>query len=157
MTTKSELIEQVKALQEQIDAMPDDVAFGRTTWQAGEVVEFYRVRSSGVIIKSCDCWGRIKDSEGLGIWFWTKEEAEFWLEKQRLLRDIREFVGRDPDWYDMNEQKFTVTYDCLTEQLSYDRSHCNRIAGEIYIGSTATQAMDVTNKFGDRIKKYFLE
>ena len=105
MKTKAELTNQLqhmmiefKELQDKIAAMPDDVEFGRSALLDDEIVKVWWVSRVGVFVENSYFWRKIKDTEGLNIWFWTKEEAENWLEKQKLLRDIREFVGHDPEF-----------------------------------------------------------
>lgn len=163
MTTKAELIKQMqrmtaeaKALQDRIDSMTDYVAFGRSQHPDDKVVTVWRVFPDGGILEDCYTWGEIKDTEGLNAWFWTREEAENWLEKQKLLRDIREFVGHDPDWSDQEAPKYSVAYGHEMSRLNFvSCSHYQlQAAGGVYVGPSSSQAIDVIDKFGDRIKKY---
>lgn len=158
MTTKAELIEQLqcmtaeaKALQDRIDSMTDYVAFGRSQHPDDKVVTVWRVFPDGGILEDCYTWGEIKDTEGLNIWFWTKEEAENWLEKQKLVRDIREFVGHDPDW--LAEDKKYYAYCKKNNEVGVSWDFYSDYSG-LYVGSSLDQANKVIEKFGDRIKRY---
>lgn len=95
----------------------------------------------------------------LGNCFKTREEAEFALEKQKLITEIKRYIAendpRELDWDDPEQFKFSIYYNLCANKI-YTTANCQfcRYPEEIYFSTEFDWRKMIEDIGEDRIKKY---
>lgn len=91
----------------------------------------------------------------IGNIFRTKEEAEFAVERLKVLAEMRKFAEPfDAEW-DYNTYHYYIYYDCEHECLDVYQNALMR-CGELYFESKKKARECIEAVGEDRIKKYYL-
>ena len=130
-------------------------------WKPNEGYTYYYINSIGAATKttynSSKFVGDIKHYK-IGNCFKTREEAEFALEKQKLITEIKRYIAEnDSDKLDFNnpiQPKYYLTYNYMTKDFSTVNSTAYMIWNNICF-STCFDWKKMLSIIGeDRIKKY---
>ena len=95
----------------------------------------------------------------LGNCFKTREEAEFALEKQKLITEIKRYIAendhRELDWDDPKQFKFSIYYNLCANKI-HTTANCQfcRYPEEIYFSNEFDWRKMIEDIGEDRIKKY---
>ena len=141
MTTKQQLAEEIKALQEQLDAMPEGINYKP---EMGE--EYFYAHSDGEVDSST--WVDDEFDKGryaCGNCYPTREAAERIVRNRQTLVKLREFAFV-PDFRDENQAKYSAYMEGKDLELrtSYDYNY-----GEPVHFATAEINLIVTNAVGE--------
>lgn len=96
-----------------------------------------------------------------GNCFKTREEAEFALEKQKVITELKRFALENNecelDWKDYGQKKYSIEYDCANDCFINYKYNFNVKRSDIYFSSEdiAKQAIEAVGE--DRLKKYYFE
>lgn len=95
-----------------------------------------------------------------GNCFKTKEEAEFTLEKQKVITELKRFAlenNDELDWNDTDKKKYFIEYDHRGKFIDFDYSYFKKIADNIYFSSKEIARETVETIGIERLKKYYFE
>lgn len=97
-----------------------------------------------------------KEKYLLGNYFLTRRDAQFELEKRKIIRKL-EILSKKAggvDWEDENQRKFRMQYSHYSKVLSCKGNFILQDPGQIYFPSEQSiqQAIDIVGE--ERIKKY---
>lgn len=95
----------------------------------------------------------------LGNCFKTREEAEFALEKQKLITEIKRYIAendpRELDWTDPRQLKFSIYYNSGTDEIyKTGNVHFHRCPDGIFFSNDFDYKTMIEDIGEDRIKKY---
>lgn len=97
----------------------------------------------------------------IGNCFKTKEAADFALEKQKLITEIKRYITEnDPeelDWENCHQCKFYIYYDFDERMFNVDYQYCGRNMNTIYFSDKLAWKKMISDIGEDRIKKYLFE
>lgn len=132
-------------------------------WKPEYGEEYYFIRNNGQICYTP--WINVdvdKESFVLGNCFKTEEEAQFALEKQKVITELKRFAmehnEREIDWNDNKQNKYILCYNHdenyidinACRWIQYPRAHICFTSQKI-----AEQAIQTIGE--DRLKKYYFE
>ena len=89
--------------------------------------------------------------------FKTKEEAEFELEKKKVIAELQNYADEYNDemnWYDADSSKLTIFYNYNNNNLGIDDYCYNRHMNCIHFSSKNIAKAAIRAVGEDRIKKY---
>lgn len=106
----------------------------------------------------CDCvWTDGEEDKkrlSIGNAFHTKEEAEFALEKLKVIRELKQFAEPKNAVWDFGEYHHVIYYDCTNMVIDYNYSIINKYVDITF--ATEEMARKAVEAVGeDRIKKYY--
>lgn len=108
------------------------------------------------------CEGMWTDSEedekrlSIGNAFHTKKEAEFALEKLKVIHELKQFAEPKNTVWDFNECHYFFYYDYTSDEIVYGCSAIMKLPGITFATEEmARKAVETVGK--DRIKKYYFE
>lgn len=121
----------------------------------------------------CDTWDMInryncnddsfdKNCYKIGNCFRTKEEAEFALEKQKVITELKRFALENNeyelDWNDNEKSKYFIVYNHLRNEIRIESLCYMKYGGNnIYFSSMEVARKAIETIGEDRLKKYYLE
>ena len=131
-------------------------------WKPADREKYYYIRNDGDIYKaffenysSVDC-----DNYSIGNCFRTEKEANFAVEKLKVIADLKRFAegknDKELDWNDVTQSKYWLQYDCNQNKiLIFENQFLKH--NDIYFSSEkiAKEAIETIGK--GRIKKYYFE
>lgn len=92
----------------------------------------------------------------IGNAFHTKEEAEFALEKLKVIHELKSFAKPKDRRWDNNHPHYFISYNNLKKEIWVDDYFwCSK--HDIYFDTTETVQKAIKAVGEDRIKKYYLE
>ena len=96
----------------------------------------------------------------IGNCFKTKEEAEFALERQKVITELKRFAlennEHELDWNNFNQNKFEIFYDVYKKII--DTSVCTvSKRNAVYFSSRKITNKAIVTIGEDRLKKYYFE
>jgi len=146
MTTKTELLEQQKKMQKEMDAMQSTIdGMDDGEWpQDGDTYWFV----SNVCGVSKDIVGRARyrHIKAQGNFFRSKKGAELKAKQNEVLQQMREIAdsGKDVDWKNVDVKKYFIKYDHVDKVWETDFWWRGQNAGQIYFFNRelAQQAID---------------
>lgn len=160
MTTLEELkqaqLEAQKHLQELSSRINDfeqkQKEIKSSRWKPTYEEDYWVITPSGDVKK--DVWLHYVIDRGryaVGNCFKTKEEAEFKLEKDKVLTELSEYA-RD---FDKSDRNWYFYWSCDSEKIGYSLNYMHKYP-TLYFPSEeiARQAIETVGK--DRVKKYYL-
>ena len=155
MSKIDELQKKVDELQKELDELKKQENDGMWIPKGGEY--YWHIDSCGEVFHTINAFGQ-KDEKRfyIGNVFKTKEEAEFAVEKLKVLAELKVFSEpKDREW-DVENQHWDIRYDVQEEKVYADRWRLSK-TNNIYFESNkkAQQAIDAVGE--DRIMKYYLE
>lgn len=96
-----------------------------------------------------------------GNCFKTKEEAEFALEKQKVITELKRFALENNecelDWYDYDQEKYYIKYACQHDYFSIHHNCGIKCPVTIYFSSEDIAKQAIKTIGEDRLKKYYFE
>ena len=117
------------------------------------------ISRSGLILN--DKWFDSEENArcyALGNYFKTKEDAEFALEKQKTLVELRRHAEEHNtcaiNWKDSNQKKYYIWYDNVSDTVTYSYNQNIHSLGQIYFSSAEVVSDAIENVGRERIKKY---
>lgn len=129
-------------------------------WKPELEETYYRIEGTKVI---SNIWHNIpydNYSYSIGNCFQTEEEAEFAVERLKVIAELKRFAQehneKEIDWNNFNQDKFSITYNSYDKKIDYVLSNGCKIN---FISFTSKKVLfDAIDAIGeDRIKKYYLE
>ena len=92
----------------------------------------------------------------IGNAFHTKKEAEFALEKLKVIHELKQFAEPKNAVWDFNEYHYVICYDCTGDRIDYNCSPIDKYSDITF--ATEEMARKAVKAVGeDRIKKYYFE
>lgn len=130
-------------------------------WKPEENETYYYSYSYGNIDE--DTWDSANEDRNryvLGNCFKTKEEAEFALEKQKVIMELKRFAlehnKEDIDWNDSKQRKYFLSYQHDKNIIFIDYYYYYQSCSIYFTSEEITQA--AIKEIGEeRIKKYYFE
>lgn len=101
-------------------------------------------------------YGTSADNERLSIGncFRTEEDAEFVVERLKVLADMRKSAF-EPDWKDNRQQKWSIFYDCEDNTIQYPACRFYSKGMDMYFESRERAKECVATIGEERLKKYY--
>ena len=108
----------------------------------------------------CDCiWTDGEEDEkrlSIGNAFHTKKEAEFALEKLKVIHELKQFAEPKNAVWNFNKYHHIFYYDYTSNEIDYSCSSIMKFSDTTFAtGEMARKAVEAVGE--DRIKKYYLE
>lgn len=130
-------------------------------WKPNEDDIYYYINSFGAVIQTMYSSQNASNNihYKLGNYFKTREKAEFALEKQKLINEIKRYIAendpRELDWDDPKQFKFSIYYNLCANKI-YTTANCQfcRYPEEIYFSNEFDWKKMIEDIGEDRIKKY---
>ena len=93
--------------------------------------------------------------KSIGNMFRTKEDAEFALERLKVIAELRQYAEPFMDAWDTERLHFSLFYDLETHKIAYNRSYRFKRAQLTF--ETLERAEEAVAAAGEgRVKKYYL-
>lgn len=96
----------------------------------------------------------------VGNCFKTKEEAEFALERQKVITELKRFAEENNeyelDWHNGKQNKYEIYYDASDEKIDVYWFYTNK-RNLIYFSSEKIAREAIKTIGEDRLKKYYFE
>ena len=130
-------------------------------WKPNEGNNYYCISYYGQVNDSVYIPTVDSEQYKLGNCFKTKEEAEFALEKQKLITEIKRYIAEnDSDKLDFNnpiQPKYYLTYNYMTKEFSTVNSTAYMIWNNICFSTYFDWKKMIRNIGEYRIKKYLFK
>lgn len=127
-------------------------------WKPNEGDTYYCISYCGQVNNNIYMPTVSSEHYKLGNCFKTREEAEFALEKQKLITEIKRYIAEnDPDKLDFNnpiQLKYYLTYNYITKEFSTVNTTAYLIWNNICFSTYFDWEKMITDIGEDRIKKY---
>lgn len=123
-------------------------------WKPEKHEEYYFIYADGDIaeVKNEDCTADRKIF-ALGNYFRTKEEAEFMVERLKVLHELRELAGGYK--FQLDEDNYFLFYDFIEGKIGTIFNCCSTYGTEILFPTQET-AQNAIGAIGEyRLKKYY--
>lgn len=132
-------------------------------WKPEIGESYYTLSNEGLILK-VRCNGCYSDENRflIGNCFKTREEAEFALEKQKVITELKRYAlehnKKEIDWYVNGTCKYYIQYDYVNNKLntSHTRYFKNNNSS-MYFTSEKIANAAIKEIGEERIKKYYFE
>lgn len=151
LETKRACIEQqIDDKVEKIERLKNKTRYYLNTFgEVGEIVESWDIQS---VIYKMDLQGHVFDS---------LEDAEKERDRRALLYEFNQFKnecnnGWTPDWKDFNTPKYFIAVDS-DGYLKSMSMYCTKVFVKFGYFRNYEDCMDAIKKFGDRIKKLYID
>ena len=132
-------------------------------WKPEENETYYYSYSDGHIEKTtCDNRNMYKNRYAIGNCFKTKKEAEFALERQKVIMELKRFAlehnEKEIDWSNDDEQKYCLYFNHERNRIMIDNFYVSQFLSEQIYFTSDTIAQAAIKEIGEeRIKKYYFE
>lgn len=127
-------------------------------WKPNEGDTYYCVNYFGQVNDNIYIPTVGSESYRLGNCFKTREEAEFAIERQKLITEIKRYIAEnDPEEVDLHnvyKAKYSIIYNYITEDFSTICSTGYAIGNCIYFSDKFNWRKMISDIGKDRIKKY---
>ena len=132
-------------------------------WRPYDGESYYYIYSDGEIDvlnwNNCDA---DKNRYSLGNCFKTREEAEFAIEKLKVIAELKRFAEEnnegEMDWNDWIQYKFSIYYSHLHDgNIQCKESHSHKYGNTVYFTSEKIAKAAIEKIGEDRLKKYYFE
>ncbi len=145
--------EQITELQETINNLEEQLNKTEGRWIPERNEQYYYIDSDGEAIRSYNDDGTYyKNIISIGNCFKTKEEAEFEVERLKVIAELKEFAF-EPNWEDRNQNNYTITYSHSMNEIGYCISHWIQ-RDSIYFETKEIMEKAIEKVGENRIKKY---
>lgn len=154
-----------KEEQEQLNALVEKANKPKSKVWKPEVGEsYFAVESSECadnrIVNYCVDSEYDKFNIAIGNCFKTHEEAEFAVEKLRVIAEMKRYITEhdemELDWENCEQEKHYILYYHDTGTIETDYNICTRIVDNSLYASSSEVLEGMINEIGeDRIKKYY--
>ena len=130
-------------------------------WKPEENETYYYSYSDGHIEKTtCDNRNMYKNRYAIGNCFKTKEEAEFALERQKVITELKRFAlehnEKDIDWSNIEQRKCFLSYQHDKNIIFIDFYYSVQIYN-IYFTSEEIAQAAIKEIGEERLRKYYFE
>lgn len=121
--------------------------------QSGD--KYFSIDSFGYIVERCWVYGGL-DSEArkeIGNIFKSKKEAEFAVERLKVIYELKQFAEKDGTWNGANKHyylRYNVIFDCVAVDVGWA---CK--TAELHFSSKNDAKSAIAAVGVDRIKKYY--
>ena len=130
-------------------------------WKPKKGDTYYSISYYGQIRDNIYTSNIFSEHYKLGNCFKTREEAEFALEKQKLITEIKRYIAEnDPDeldFYNPIQPKYYLTYNYMTKEFSTVNSTAYMIWNNMCFSTYFDWKKMISDIGEDRIKKYLFE
>lgn len=132
-------------------------------WKPEENETYYYSYSDCHIEKTtCDNRNMYKNRYAIGNCFKTKKEAEFALERQKVIMELKRFAlehnEKEIDWSNDDEQKYCLYFNHERNRIMIDNFYVSQFLSEQIYFTSDTIAQQAIKEIGEeRIKKYYFE
>ena len=157
---KQELENKVKELESELSKLKEELnKHVSKCWKPKYRDTYYYITIYGGVSKIT--W---TDSEldellwAIGNCFETKEEAEFEVEKLKVIAELKHFAeehNKPIDWKDSRQEKWNISYSYDYENIAYNFVYTIK-QSDIYFSSEKIAQNAVEQIGEERVKKYYL-
>lgn len=132
-------------------------------WKPEENETYYYSYSDGRIEKTtCDNRNMYKNRYAIGNCFKTKKEAEFALERQKVIMELKRFAlehnEKEIDWSNDDEQKYCLYFNHERNRIMIDNFDVSQFLSEQIYFTSDTIAQQAIKEIGEeRLEKYYFE
>lgn len=153
MSKIEELLKQKENIEKQIKAERSK----RKTFIPKDGDEFYYISSEGYIVLSFAINDDIKNFISFGNCFSSPEEAEFMVERLKVIKELENFAKENNDEIDWDSYsgKYYIYYDYFKNSIKVGSTAYTK-ANKIYFSSFDICREAINTVGEDRIKKYYL-
>ena len=161
MTKLEELENELERLKSEIEKLKVEEKQEKkcTRWKPSAGDAYWCINGNGIANELHWVYDIVdKGAYSIGDCFQTKEEAEFEIERLKVIAEMKEFAF-EPDWNDVSQLKYCIYYNYHKDEIMgpalqieyyYSTKYC-----DIYFESFK-KAQECINAVGaDRIKKYY--
>ena len=155
---RSEYEAKMKNLQDEIEALKKvEIEEDIRRWKPVSGDTYYTINSKGHVLSDTWAgWGDDNAFYSMGNCFATYEEAEFAVEKLKVLAELKEFAEpRDAEW-DGAIKHYCIRYNTDKRELVTDYNYLFKHA-VLYFKSVEIVKEAIAKVGEERIKKYYLE
>ena len=129
-------------------------------WKPKDEEEYYYIDDSGdVSCTYCNCCIVDDDRYAIGNCYRTREEAEFALEKLKVIAELKRFAQKHNekiDWKNSDKKKYYLYYDYSANNIACKFKQYTRMS-TIYFSSSEIAQQAIKAIGADRLKKYYFE
>lgn len=132
-------------------------------WKPDRNERYYTISNDGTLINLlCTNDNTDERTFTIGNCYQTKEEAEFALEKQKVITELKRFALENNecelDWNDNEKSKYFIVYNYFRNEIQIE-SLCYTKYGinNIYFSSMKVAKKAIEKIGEDRLKKYYFE
>ena len=132
-------------------------------WKPKKGNIYYCINSFGQI----DNYNNREDSNDkraieLGNCFKTREEAQYMIEKLKVIKELRDFAlehnDEEIDWYDKEQDKWAICYDIEDKEIAYESGKkIKSVPFNVYFATEQDCERAIKTIGEDRIKKYYFD
>ena len=155
---RSEYEAKMKALQDEIEALKKvEIEEDSGRWKPTSGDKYYIINSKGQVLDDFWAdWGKDNACYSIGNCFKTYEEADFAVQKLKVLAELKEFAEPSDAEWDGDTRHYCIRYNVSKGDFYVDHNSLFRHA--ILYFASAEAAHEAIEKVGEgRIKKYYLE
>lgn len=156
MTKLEELENELERLKNEIEKLKKEEKQEKkcTRWKPSAGDAYWCINGNGIANELHWVYDIVdKGLYSIGNCFQTKEEAEFEVERLKVIAEMKEFAF-EPDWDNESQLKRYIYYNYPIDEINIDCCRINKYV-DIYFESSK-KAQECINAVGaDRIKKYY--
>ena len=147
---------------EQFNALVDKASKPKNkVWKpkAGECEDYWYVNHNGSICQGIfSCSPEHTERFSFGNCFKTEEEAEFALERLKVIAEMKRYIAEhddvELDWDNRSQQRFSLFFDYYNKSVDYVENR--RCKFNDFCTSRSDILLDMIKEIGEnRIKKYY--
>lgn len=153
--TREEKIKRIEDIEKELTELKESIKEeDDKPWKPRYREKYYFITSDGSIFNTDwdDCMD--KKTYAIGNVFKTREEAEFAIEKLKVIHELKQFVEPSKKW--KCGAKWSIGFDFVTQTLR-PILNGNVKYGEIYFSTIENAERAIKAVSEERIKKYYLE
>lgn len=144
--------EQITELQKTVNNLEEQLNKADGRWKPEWSKNYYFIQPNGTTAFTNNLSDTDQDIIAIGNCFKTREEAEFEVDRLKVLAELKEFAF-EPDWKDGKQDKYALAYNHVNEEVDYCLSIYLQ-KDEIYF-ETREDVKNAIERVGKyRIKKY---
>ena len=110
--------EQIKDLQKTVNNLEEQLNKSEGRWKPEWNEHYYYIQPNGVTVFTNNLSDVDQSIVAIGNCFKTKEEAEFEVDRLKVLAELKEFAF-EPDWKDGKQDKYALAYNHVTDEVDY--------------------------------------
>lgn len=153
---KKEYEEKIKIIENKLEELKHNSE--QIKWSPSLNEKYYAIKANGFVGRftyNNDIYD--KECIELGNKFKTKEEAEFMVERLKVIAELRQFEEpKDREWGNFTIVHYSIGYDYYKKDIC-TASNWSIKTDKIYFESEETTKQAIKSVGRDRIKKYYLE
>ena len=130
-------------------------------WEPKVNEQYFYIRSTGIVdYNNCDNDKVDKLFQSFGNCFQTEEQAEFMVEKLKVIHELEKFAfennEKEIDWNDSKQGKYYLYFDYTDMSIVIDSYYvCQDTPFAVYFTSNKIAEKAIATIGEDRIKKYY--